>query len=99
MDKFNKMLDLIKNEDLCETFVKKNIRSIELIIGLLFNQDQELIDETRKNCHTGRINSLVSLYYGKKPYMGSHFGNERRLCPEGEREWKKRIVTFPDQKY
>ncbi len=58
MDKFNKVLDLVVNNTLPRAASRKGINTIELSIGVLFNEQHELIKES--NYNVGRLDSLIS---------------------------------------
>jgi len=60
LDKFNKLLDLIASEELFKASLSRGIKSIDLIIAILFNEDQELIERRKGNFNRGRINSLIN---------------------------------------
>ncbi|MEM1830972.1 MAG: hypothetical protein QW794_06695 [Thermosphaera sp.] len=60
MDKFNKILELVASGQLVEQSLTKGLRSIELFIAMLFNENQELINPHAKNYNVGRLNSLIN---------------------------------------
>lgn len=60
MDKFDKTLELVASGDLVERSLAKGLKSIGLLIAILFNEEQELIDPGRGNYNAGRLNSLIS---------------------------------------
>ena len=60
MDKFVIILDNLSNEETIKKFKNNEIHEIKLIIGILYNENKELLN--KDNYSTGRHNSLINYF-------------------------------------
>jgi hypothetical protein len=58
LDKHEELLGMLESKGLREALLSKGINEMNLVIGILFNEDHELI--VGKNYNVGRLNSLIN---------------------------------------
>lgn len=77
MDKFVIILDNLSNEETIKKFKNNEIHEIKLIIGILYNENKELLN--KDNYSTGRHNSLIN-YFVEDRHIG---GKIKKLLSKG----------------
>jgi hypothetical protein len=81
LDKIVQILKLLENPpNLRQNLINKGIYEIEFSIGILFNENHELL--TKDNVNTGRLTSLVSYIMEERHIWGAlkELSNKYKMC-------------------
>jgi hypothetical protein len=85
LDKIVQILKLLENQaNLRQNLINKKIYEIEFAIGILFNENHELL--TKENVNIGRLTSLISYIMEERHVWGAlkELSNKYKMCDSSE---------------
>jgi hypothetical protein len=85
LDKIVQILKLLENHaNLRQNLINKKIYEIEFAIGILFNENHELL--TKENVNIGRLTSLISYIMEERHVWGAlkELSNKYKMCDSSE---------------